>query len=97
MRLICDTKGERNTYWGEIKTIIHNIPKNDLSIWATDNNGKIAKRDTTLQEEQHHAAHNGIGKWHYGKTAGKEMVKNGQNDRAIQTHRNQRCTPAQER
>lgn len=47
-------------------------------IWATDNNGQIAKRDTTLQEEQH-TAHNGIGKWHYGKAMargnGGEMVK----------------------
>ena len=72
-------KEERETPTGaKLKTILHSIPKIDLLIWGTDNNGQIEKRDTTLQEEQH-TAHNGIGKWHYGKTTqrgnGDKMVK----------------------
>ena len=60
------------------KTAIREISKRDLLIWANDNAGQIARKDTTKQEEQH-TNHNGIGKWHYSKLTeqgdGGQMVK----------------------
>ena len=70
---------ERDEYWREIKYILDTIPKNDIIIWAADNNGQIAKPNNNNDrgEEIHTNAH--IGPWHYApnseKGNGGKLVK----------------------
>ena len=72
-----------DAYWGEVKFILGQIPRNDIIIWTTGNNGQIAKPITGDDRGQsiHNDAH--IGKWHYaaqtekgnGEKLGKSLHK----------------------
>ena len=54
----------RDTYWREVKYILDQIPQNDIIIWATDNNGQIARPTTNSDRDQGiNNAH--IGPCHY--------------------------------
>ena len=46
------SKENRDEYWGEIKKIHKGTDKNDMIIWATDNNGQIAKREQCIDHPE---------------------------------------------
>ena len=72
-------RSERDAYWSEIKFILNKIPRKDIIIWTTDNNGQIARppinndRGEGIKNEAH------IGQWHYAvqteKGNGEKLVK----------------------
>ena len=57
----------RGEYWEEIKHILSNIPKNDLVIWAADNNGQIAIEKGENAQEGVPTNNPCIGPWHYAQ------------------------------
>ena len=76
---MCYGRNERDAYWGDVKYILGKIPKNDFVIWATDNNGQIARPTSNNDrgEDIYTDAH--VGHWHYAKKRekgnGEKLVK----------------------
>merc|ERR1712112_541752 len=56
---------ERDEYWEEIKHILAQIPKKDLIIWTTDNNGQIARENNENMQDETPEKRICIGPWHY--------------------------------
>ena len=56
---------------GDKPKIIQEIPKNDLLIWTTDNNGQIARPEKEEEGESGAINNAHIGHWHYAKATEK--------------------------
>ena len=71
---------ERDAYWKEIKYILAQMPKNDLIIWATDNNGQIAQPTNSNDRGEELSTNAHIGPWHYAP-----QCENGNGVRLVKT------------
>ena len=59
-------RGESDNYWTKIKQNLTEIPQNDI-IWATDNNGQIARRENHMGGGEMLANDAHIVPWRYAK------------------------------
>ena len=73
-------KQQREEYWKEIKNALQTINKKDIIIWATDNNGQIAKPSDDDDKTNGETDSKGIGKWHIDEVNAKGNGEKLEND-----------------